>query len=62
MPTVADFLRRKRPEVVAETGSRLEQRAYALIMENGYQKHDRFPVLDNDPAAVDRARRAMVRL
>ena len=43
---VADFLRRKRPEVVAETGNRLEERAYALIVENGYEKHDRFPVLD----------------
>ncbi len=43
---VADFLRRKRPDVVAETGDRLEKRAYALIMENGYQKHDRFRVLD----------------
>ena len=46
VPMVADFLRRKRPEVVAETGSRLEERAYALIVENGYDKHDRFPVLD----------------
>lgn len=46
VPMVADFLRRKRPEVVAETGSRLEQRAYAKIVENGYQKHDCFPVLD----------------
>jgi len=46
VPMVADFLRRKRPEVVAETSSRLEQRAYALIVENGYEKHDRFPVLD----------------
>ncbi len=46
VPMVADFLRRKRPEVVAETGSRLEERAYALIVENGYSKHDRFPVLD----------------
>jgi len=46
VPMVADFLRRKRPEVIVETGSRLEQRAYALIMENGYQKHDHFPVLD----------------
>jgi tetratricopeptide (TPR) repeat protein len=46
VPMVADFLRRSRPEVVAETSSRLEQRAYALIVENGYQKHDRFPVLD----------------
>jgi tetratricopeptide (TPR) repeat protein len=46
VPMVADFLRRKRPEVVAETGRRLEQRAYALIVENGYEEYDRFPVLD----------------
>ena len=38
VPMVADFLRRKRPEVVAETGDRLEQRAYALIVENGYEQ------------------------
>jgi tetratricopeptide (TPR) repeat protein len=46
VPMVADFLRRNRPEMVAETGNRLEERAYALIVENGYQEHDRFPVLD----------------
>ncbi len=46
VPMVADFLRRKRPEVVAETGNRLEQRAYALIVENGYRKHGRFPALE----------------
>lgn len=46
VPMVADFLRRKRPEVVAETGSRLEQLAYALIVENGYDRHERFPILD----------------
>ena len=45
-PMIADYLRTKRPEVVAETGNRLEKYAYALIVENGYQKHDRFPVLD----------------
>ncbi|HEY0551344.1 MAG TPA: tetratricopeptide repeat protein, partial [Verrucomicrobiae bacterium] len=46
VPMVADFLRKKKPEVVEETGERLEKRAYALIVENGYQKHARFPVLD----------------
>jgi tetratricopeptide (TPR) repeat protein len=46
VPMVADFLRKKKPEVVAETGDRLEKRAYALIVENGYDKSDRFPVLD----------------
>ncbi len=45
-PMVADYLRSKRPEVIAETGNRLEQYAYALIVENGYEKFDRFPVLD----------------
>lgn len=47
LPMVADFLRRARPEAVAETGNRLEKRAYALIMENGYEQHDRFPTLDD---------------
>ena len=46
VPMVADYLRIKRPEVVAETGDRLEKLAYALIIENGYEKHDRFPVLE----------------
>ncbi len=46
VPMVADFLRKKKPEVVAETGDRLEKRAYTLIMENGWKKHDRFPALE----------------
>jgi tetratricopeptide (TPR) repeat protein len=46
VPLVADFLRNARPGIIKETGNRLEQHAYALIVENGYQKHDRFPVLD----------------
>jgi len=46
VPMVADFLRKKKPEVVAETGDRLEKRAYALVMENGLEKHDRFPALE----------------
>ena len=46
VPMVADFLRKKMPEVVAATGDLLEDRAYVLIIENGYEKHDRFPVLD----------------
>ena len=33
-------------EVVAETGDRLEKRAYALLIENGYEKHDRFPAVE----------------
>jgi tetratricopeptide (TPR) repeat protein len=46
VPLVADFLRRRKPEVVAETGDRLEKRAFALVVENGYEKFDNFPVLD----------------
>ncbi len=42
---VAVFLRRKRPEVVAETNHRFEERAYALVVENGYENFERFPVL-----------------
>jgi tetratricopeptide (TPR) repeat protein len=46
VPLVADFLRRRKPEVIAETGDRLEKQAYALVTENGFQKYDNFPVLD----------------
>ncbi|NOT86610.1 MAG: tetratricopeptide repeat protein [Lysobacter sp.] len=46
VPMAADFLRKKKPEVVADAGDRLEQRAYALIIENGYRNHDRFPALE----------------
>lgn len=46
VPLVAEFLRKHRPEVVRETGDQLEERAYSLIVENGYQKHDRFSILE----------------
>jgi tetratricopeptide (TPR) repeat protein len=46
VPLVADFLRKRKPEAIAETGDRLEKRAFGLVVENGYQRHDRFPVLD----------------
>jgi len=46
VPLVADFLRVKKPEVVREMGDWLEKRAFALVVENGFDKHDRFPVLD----------------
>jgi tetratricopeptide (TPR) repeat protein len=45
-PLVADFLRHARPVTIKKAGKRLEKRAYTLIMENGYTKYDRFPVLD----------------
>jgi tetratricopeptide (TPR) repeat protein len=46
VPLVADFLRAKKPEVLRETGDRLEKCAYALVVENGYEEYDRFPMLD----------------
>lgn len=55
VPLVADFLRAKKPEAVRETGDRLEKHAYALMLENGYDNHDRFPVLDANWPAVSAA-------
>jgi tetratricopeptide (TPR) repeat protein len=46
VPMVADFLRRRKPEVVAEIGARLEERAGTLMVENGYRNYDKFPALD----------------
>ncbi|HWB04874.1 MAG TPA: tetratricopeptide repeat protein [Verrucomicrobiales bacterium] len=47
VPMVAEFLRKHRPEIVAATGNRLEQHAYVLILKNGYQRNERFPVLED---------------
>ena len=46
VPLVADFLRKTKPNVVAETGNWLENQAYALIIENGHDRNDRFAVLE----------------
>lgn len=40
---------------MAETGDRLERQVYALVVENGYQNHDRFPVLDADWPTISAA-------
>jgi hypothetical protein len=45
-PLAAEFLRRRRPEAVAQTGDRLADRAYALALENGGQNYARFPALE----------------
>ncbi|MGH2522605.1 MAG: hypothetical protein ACRDH2_08890, partial [Anaerolineales bacterium] len=45
-PLAATFLRRKRPEAIAQTGARLADRVYALALENGYENYERFPVLE----------------
>jgi tetratricopeptide (TPR) repeat protein len=46
IPLVADFLRKKKPDAVMETGNQLEKSAYTVVVENGYANHDRFSVLD----------------
>lgn len=46
VPMVAAFLRKVKPEVMQQTGRRLEQRAFALIMENGFDNHERFSTLE----------------
>ncbi|MDZ4405978.1 TIR domain-containing protein [Prosthecobacter sp.] len=46
VPMVADFLRKSRPEVVNEIGSRLEQHSYALIVKNGGRDNGHFEALD----------------
>jgi len=49
LPTLAaTFLRRKRPEVVAQTGDRLTDSILALAIENGYINYERFPKLEAD--------------
>ncbi len=45
-PLAGLFLRRKKPDMVQATGDQLRDQMYALIVENGYYEHDRFPVLD----------------
>ncbi len=42
----AQFLRRSRPEAVKASAERLADRAYALAVENGHQKHSQFHILE----------------
>jgi tetratricopeptide (TPR) repeat protein len=45
-PLTATFLRHARPEVIAQAGNSLSDRAFALALENGYQNFERFPILE----------------
>jgi len=47
-PLAAAFLRRKRPEMIIQTGERLTDRVYALARENGHKNYARFPVLETE--------------
>lgn len=46
VPLVADYLRARKPEVVQQVGDSLEAQAYALLLENGFDRHDAYAVLD----------------
>ncbi len=46
VPLVADFLRKKKKEVMEETGDRIERNVYALVTETGHLKSDHFSLLD----------------
>ncbi len=39
-------MRRKRPEIVAQTGNRLVDSVYTLALENGYMNYERVPQLE----------------
>ena len=58
-PLATTFLRRKRPEIITETGGRLTDRVYAMVLEYGNARHERFPALES-PMANDSRRPAVV--
>lgn len=45
-PLTASYLRRRRPEAVGRTANRLTAGALALVLENGDERHERFPILE----------------
>jgi tetratricopeptide (TPR) repeat protein len=51
-PLAVTFLHRKRPEIIAQTGERLTDYVFALVLENGYHRYERFPLLDVEWAAI----------
>jgi tetratricopeptide (TPR) repeat protein len=54
-PLAAKFLQNKRPEAVAQTGDRLADRAFALALQNGHKKYERFPLLEAEWPALSAA-------
>jgi hypothetical protein len=45
-PLAAAFVRRRLPDPLARSGERLAAYAFTLMEENGYEQHERFPVLE----------------
>lgn len=60
VPLVADFLRVKKPDVLRETGGRLEKRAYALVVQHGSGSKEDNDVLDTAWPTVAAALRRFV--
>ena len=54
-PLAGVFLRRKKPEIVQETGGRLTDKIYALVLENGFEQFERFPMLQEEWDAIKAA-------
>jgi tetratricopeptide (TPR) repeat protein len=52
---VASFLRRERWDLITQTSRRLLDHAYLLASENGYDKYERFPILEAEWQILDGA-------
>lgn len=54
-PLTAVFLKKRRPEAVQTAADRLTDRAYALVLENGFNKYERFPLLEAEWGTITAA-------
>jgi hypothetical protein len=54
-PLAASFLRRKRPEAISRARDRFTDRVYALVLQNGYDQHERLPMLEIEWPAIEAA-------
>lgn len=54
-PLAGAFLRRTRPEAVAQAEDRFTDRVYALVLENGDENYERFSVLESEWPAIEAA-------
>ncbi len=54
-PLVASFLLRARPEAIHDSKTRIADSVYALAIENGYSRYDRYSVLEEQWPTVSAA-------
>jgi tetratricopeptide (TPR) repeat protein len=47
-PLASAYLRRMRPDAIARSSERLSDRAHTLVLENGWQRYERFPRLESE--------------